>query len=375
MKISAVRRPIAVILPSLAGGGAERAMLIFAKGLLDLGHDVDVVLAASHGPLRSLVDGRAKLLDLGSSRVITALPRLCAYLLRHRPCLVFSTMSHMNVVTLLSVQLVDRRIPVVVREANVPLSATKRPDTLSERTVQRLIPLLYPRAKAVIAVSNVIRDELLSISDRLQEKIAVIPNPVVSPDLFSAAEEPVDHPWFAPGGPPVILSVGRLHPQKDFPTLLRAFAELKKVKDCRLLILGEGDERESLEKLASRLNIERETSMPGFVINPFPYMRRAAVFVSSSVYEGMPNSLLQAMALGVPIVATDCKGGAKEVLSDSGLGRIVAAGDHLQMAEAILASIDGKGREAACRFVCEQFGVERSVRSYLATAGLSCVGG
>jgi glycosyltransferase involved in cell wall biosynthesis len=168
----------------------------------------------------------------------------------------------------------------------------------------------------------------------------VLPNPVVTPELVECAAQPLDDPWFTAGAAPVVLGAGRLDQQKDFPTLIRAFAAVRSKRAARLVILGEGPERARLESLVEELGIGEHVRLPGFVSNPFSYMARAAVFVLSSAWEGMPGVLIQAMACGAPVVATDCESGPREVLASGKYGRLVPVGDHAALAEAIAATLD-----------------------------------
>ena len=211
--------------------------------------------------------------------------------------------------------------------------------------IRTLIPLLvrhlYPRADAIIAGSEGVANDLATAARLPRDRITVIPSPLVAPELFAQARERLDHPWFAPGADPVILAVGRLTPVKDFSTLIRAFAVVCARRPARLLILGEGEERLRLEALARRLGLDGLIEFPGFVRNPFAYMASAAVFVLSSTSEGSPGALIQALACGARVVATDCQFGPREILDGGRFGRLVPFGDVPALADAILDALDG----------------------------------
>jgi len=350
---------VAILMPSFAGGGAQRAMLLFARELVVRGLDVDVVSARGEGPLTSLVPREARVVSLGARGVLAALPALVGYLRRTRPAALYSTIAHCNAAALLAGRLVG--LPVVVREAVVPLSAER---TSVERTMIRsLIKLTYPWARAVIAVSTDVADELARISDRI--RIAVLPTPVVSGELLEAGAAPLEHPWFVPEGIPVVLGVGRLEPQKDFPTLLRAFAAARRLRPLHLMVLGEGPERPVLEALSRALGVAPHVQLPGFVDNPFPYLKRAAAFVLSSRYEGMPTALLQAMAFGTPVVSTDCPGGTREALRDGRLGVLVPVGDVERLAAAIGDAVASPRRPDVAADVRDRFGARAAATGYL----------
>jgi glycosyltransferase involved in cell wall biosynthesis len=204
------------------------------------------------------------------------------------------------------------------------------------------------------------------------EKIKVIYNPVITPELFARAEEPLDHPWFRPGEPPVVLGVGRLTQAKDFPTLIRAFALVRKERPARLMILGEGEERPKLEALVRELRLEEDVALPGFVDNPYKYMKRAAVFVLSSRWEGFGIVLVEAMALGTPVVATDCPSGPAEILENGKWGRLVPPGDPEALAKAILDTLEGGvSRVKATTNVQKRFSMIAIVEQYLKVLGVS----
>ena len=150
--------------------------------------------------------------------------------------------------------------------------------------------------------------------------------------------------WAAPGAAPLIIGVGSLIGLKDFPTLIRAFAQLRSQRECHLVILGEGLDRPRLERLVRELRLETDVTLPGFVRNPFAWMSRAAVFVSSSVTEGCPNALMQALACGAPVVSTDCPGGSGEILEGGRWGQLVPVGDAGTMAAAIAGVLDASAQ-------------------------------
>jgi glycosyltransferase involved in cell wall biosynthesis len=171
----------------------------------------------------------------------------------------------------------------------------------------------------------------------------VIRNPVITPDLARAAAEPCPHPWVAEPSPargPVIVGAGRFQRQKDFPTLIRAFARLRLERPCRLLLLGEGGWRDRLVALIQDLGLGAEVDLPGFQPNLYPFLARADLFVLSSAWEGSPNVLTEAMALGTPVVSTDCPSGPREILEGGRFGPLVPVGDTDALAAAMARTLD-----------------------------------
>jgi glycosyltransferase involved in cell wall biosynthesis len=224
---------------------------------------------------------------------------------------------------------------------------------------------LYPQADMIVAVSEGVREDIAALTGLDHKRIIVIPNPVVTPELLAQADKPLIHPWFQAAEPPVILGVGRLTRQKDFPTLLQAFAEVRKRISCRLVVLGEGRDRNKLEALASTLGIENDIALPGFVANPYPYMVNARVFVLSSAWEGSPNVLTEALALGMPVVATDCPSGPREILQNGRHGRLVPPGRPGAMAKAIVEMMETPPLRQAPPEIVDLYGVKASARRYL----------
>jgi glycosyltransferase involved in cell wall biosynthesis len=193
-----------------------------------------------------------------------------------------------------------------------------------------------------VAVSQGVAEDLARSTGLRGDAIKVIHNPIITPSLRYKANEPFEHPWFKPGQPSVIIAVGRLTPQKDFPALISAFAKLRAYRFARLLILGEGEERNNLEKLIVELGLSDDIDMPGFVDNPYPFMKNASVFVLSSRWEGLPTVLGEALYFGVPIVSTDCRSGPREILKEGIYGRLVPVGNPDLLALAIQEALDGK---------------------------------
>jgi glycosyltransferase involved in cell wall biosynthesis len=236
-----------------------------------------------------------------------------------------------------------------------------------------LLPLIhrsYPAAEVIGAVSKGVADDLVRSSGIESKLVRVLYNPVVTDEMRVMADQPVEHPWFQPDAPPVILNVGRLAEQKDHVTLLHAFANARAKRPLRLVILGAASsndktvERQSeLMGLARDLGVEQHVSLPGFVSNPYAYMARSSVFVLSSRYEGLPTALVEAMACGCPVVSTACPGSV-EILGDGKYGKLAAIGDAEELGRSIIASLDSKPDEGALRQRILDFSAERSVARY-----------
>jgi glycosyltransferase involved in cell wall biosynthesis len=260
---------------------------------------------------------------------------------------------------------------VIVTERNTTTPAARRGRAWKRRYLPALLRHAYPMADAIVAVSDGVADRLAQATGLPRGLILTVYNPVVGPELAALAARPPGHPWLRPGGPPVVLGAGRLVEQKDFPTLVRAFALVRRARPARLVILGEGPAgaREGLQALAAGLGVAADLDLPGFVANPFAYMARASVFALSSLHEGLPGVLIQALACGCPAVSTDCPSGPREILDGGRHGPLVPVGDPAALARAILACLDDpSGREERIARGAA-FSLDRAVDRYLELIG------
>jgi len=329
---------LALFLPTLDDGGAERVMLQLAASFSARGHSVDLVVAIPGGPLEAHVLSGPRVVSLDATRTILALPALIRYLRRERPAALLSTLEHANVLAIGAGAIARTGVPIIVREANVLLPAVEL--GRQGRLLRRLMRPAYHAADHIVAVSRSVATSLTEELGLDAGRIRTIYNPVVTAALYEEAAAPLDDDWFAPGAPPVVLGVGRLAPQKDFSTLIRAFAQLRGDRTARLVILGEGPERGQLEQLARGLGVAADVKLPGYDHNPFRYMSRASVFALSSIHEGLPGALIQAMACGCRVISTDCPGGAREVLEDGTIGPLVPPREPAALARGISALLD-----------------------------------
>ncbi len=222
----------------------------------------------------------------------------------------------------------------------------------------------------MIAVSEGVKQDTLNVSGIDPGRIEVVRNPVLTPRLLELARQPAPHPWFNNPDIPVILGVGRLTVQKDFSTLIRAFARLRSTRPCRLIILGDGRQEAKLLALAKELEISDDLQLPGFSDNPYAYMVNAALFVLSSRWEGSPNVLTEAMALGTPVVSTNCPSGPDEILDGGRYGPLVPVGDWQALAQAMLQVLNHPPSSDSLRDAVREYEVETSATHYLKILGI-----
>jgi glycosyltransferase involved in cell wall biosynthesis len=391
---------IAVLLPSLEGGGAERSMLNLVQGFLARGRTVDLVLCQAKGAYMAEVPAAANLVVLEASgglqtRWIAArsnpgdfsallrpvllaskiapeiarIQSLQGYIEQSRPDVILSALTYANLVALWAKRRARSNLPVVVSERIALSHYCAAPSNFRKwrwRYLPEVVRRTYPDAAAVACVSSHVADDLVNAIGLDRQSVTSIHNPVVDDALRAKSRLDPGHPWLAPGSAPVILAVGRLTEQKDFPSLIRAFAEVRAQREARLLILGEGRLRDELQALANALGVQADVDMPGFVENPFQYMARASLLVLSSHYEGLPGVLIQAMGCGCPVISTDCPGGSREILEGGQYGALVPVGDGSAMAKAILKELDAPTPKEVLLRRAEDFSIESGVSNYLA---------
>ena len=354
-------RHVVFFRPTLGEGGADRVQLAVLRGLDRTRYRATLVLVRKEGPFVADLPADVPVIELGSRRLATSLPALARVLVRERPDVVFCTCSASNVIAATAHGLVRSPARLVLSERNALYRgrAATHPKQALEVALKRL---LYRRADLVTAVSQGVADELVAIARVPRDRIAVVYNPMVDADLPARAADPVDHPWFAPGAPPVALACARLVPQKDYPTLLDAFARVRRDVPCRLWILGDGPLRGELEATAARLGVGADVHFAGFDKNPFRYMARARVLMHASRAEGLPGALIQAMACGTPVVSTDCDFGPREVITPGTDGYLVPVGDAAGLAahartiltdDAHRATLAAAARRSAARFTAD----------------------
>ena len=364
-------RPIALYYhnPYRAGDGVAHVMLILARALADRGFQVDYVCSRAEGTLASRFPSNVHVIKLYAPNILFRLLGLVRYLNRARPTAILSSMDFANVCTV--ARNIAKAQTKVIACVHTPYSYYFRKRGGKIRVLGPfLVRRLLSKADTIVAVSQGVAADLSTMTEP-GSNIVTIYNPFDADEIQALGGQPLDHPWFAPGQPPVILAAGRLEQEKDFPTLIRAFQRVRRKSDARLMILGEGSERAGLESLVDDLGVRGVVEMPGFVDNPYVYMSRSAVFVLSSIAEGLPTILIEALALGTPVVSTDCSGGSSEILERGVFGRLLPVGDADALAAAILETMAEDGRADELRARARDFSVDASVDRYLEVMGLN----
>ncbi len=302
---------------------------------------VEVATLRAGGALANELPAGVPVHDVGSLGWITAARRLRSLVGRRRPELVLGFQEAANIPLLLALRTLARAVrpaaAVSVQSAPSVVLADSRPRTRFR--VATAMRRLYPTADRVIVASAGVTRDLAAVAPGAADRIRVIYNAGIDAGVTACATEPWDH-RFLHERAPLIVACGRLTEQKDYPTLLRAFARLRARRDARLIILGDGPLRDALSQLSAELGLTSVVELAGYLPNPYPCMERSRVFALSSRSEGFGNVLAEALALGVPIVSTDCPHGPGEILDRGRYGRLVPPGDPAALADAIEETLD-----------------------------------
>ncbi|ROR03091.1 glycosyltransferase [Desulfosoma caldarium] len=361
---------IAVVTFSAGDGGNDKMLVHLAQGLSEQGCAVDFITRTMTAPYLDRLPMQVRRLVIHEASHRDRTRSLGRYVAENAPDVVLSGKRSDREV-LEAVRLVKTNTRVFIR---VGINLSARYDHRSKligwwhlRPLRRLLP----QADGILAVSRGVAQDLLRLFKIPSEKIHVVPNPVVTPKMLSEMPPVPSHRFYASSPEvPVVVGMGGLRKAKDFPTLLKAFAIVVQTRPARLLILGRGHLRDKLMALARSLNIAPWTDFPGFVESPYSYLAHAQLFVLSSLWEGSPNVLIEALAMGTPVVATDCPSGPREILQDGRYGRLVPCGNPHAMAQAMLKSLENPPQPSFLKEAVTRYTFAASTHEYLRAFGL-----
>lgn len=361
---------IAFFFSTSGHSGVDRAVRNLMPAITGRGYEIDLLHVRKHGPRTDDLPPTVNVVDLGTRHTYASLPAIARYLRRVRPAVVLSDKDRVNRTALLAKFLARAQTRLVFRSGTT-ISIDLASRGAFERWLQRnSMGKLYRYADNVIVNSEGSADDMAAYTGLPRRLITVVPNPVVPASLFEQVQPRPDHPWFAQGQPPVILGVGELGARKDFATLIRAFAILRRDRSCKLVILGKGNQRQELLALSRNLGVEKDVDLAGFQRDPYSYMAHAAVLGFTSLWEGNPFVLPEALAVGTPVVATDCPSGPREVLAYGRVGPLVPMKDPLAFANALARTLDDPLPATVLQDAARPYEIETSATAYLRAMGL-----
>lgn len=363
---------IAILVAFSGDGGVETGIINLLGEFLARGIQVDLLGIFRKEIPESLLKERPgfKLYDLGVKHTHLALPAVVRYLSSEKP-ISFLVAKDRAIRLAVVARIISRNKTRLLGQLNTHLSASQKSKPFWQRLARTLpMRIFYPFVDTVIAVSDGVADDTKKLTGLPASRIKVIRNPVIGSDLYEKSQLDPEHAWFTKREGFIILGAGRLTQQKDFPTLIKAFSKVKqKVDRCRLIILGEGPERKSLEELVKALGLENDVALPGHLKNPFSLMARSNLFVLSSKWEGSGNVLTEAMALGVPVVSTDCPSGPAEMLGNGRFGPLVPVGDVDGLATAMISQLENPTDSETLKSAVSEYTISVSAGNYLKELG------
>lgn len=365
-----LNKKIALYIPSMNGGGAERVMLTLANGLAEKGIEVDLVLNKAQGPYLKDLSNNVNIIELKASRAIKSIIPLALYIRKHKPDTILSAMNYINIITLVSRTLSRANTKVAISEHdNLSASIKNQNRPLFNFILKKIMSIMYRRADTIIAVSDGVAEDLSQQLNISRETIITIYNPIVTKNLLKEIKHAEDkpHSWFANKTSPVLISVGRLTRQKGLDVLIHSLPKVLNHVDCRLVILGEGSLESDLRKTIKELNLEKNVDLVGFVDNPYSWMLNSDLFILPSRHEGFGNVIVEAMACGTPIISTDCPSGPSEILEDGKWGDLIPVGNVEELSNAIINSLTTPNRISANNLKkrAYEFSAEVSINKYL----------
>jgi glycosyltransferase involved in cell wall biosynthesis len=358
---------IAIFVSFSGQGGVERAMTQLAGGLIEKGVAVDLLLPRATGEHMEAIPEKVNVIKFNTGHTFSSLLPLARYLRKERPDALLAAKHRAIVTAVIASRLAGFRGKVAGNIQTTISEGLKDSNVIKRSMYVWMMKTFYKWADLIVAVSRGVADDVIQLTGLDEKKVTVIYNPVVTPEIFDMARQPLNHPWFKESSVPIILGIGRLTKQKDFHTLVRAFEKVRKTSPCRLVILGDGGDLASLRSLAREMGIQDDLDFPGFQKNPFAWLSRSSLFVLSSRWEGFGIVIVEAMALGIPVVSTDCPNGPSEILKDGRYGLLTPVGNPDALAEAMIRTLQKPLPAEELKSAAEDYSTEKISEDFIRT--------
>ncbi|WP_201603460.1 glycosyltransferase [Psychrobacter submarinus] len=352
------KRKIAIFLPNLDGGGAEKVFVNLSAAFIKQGFAVDMLLIQKKGELSDSLDAKVHIIDIDSKKIRGSFAPLLSYLRNHDPEILIAVMWPLTVIATIAFRLSRCSGRMVVSDHNTLSLSTATNSRSNKKMLAQTIKWIYPLADVRLAVSNGVAADIQQLSGLFKSKFNVIHNPIDITIQSDAAKGNL-RGYFR------ILNVGSLKRQKNQALLIKAFAKLLEHIDAELVIVGEGELRGELEKLIADLNLQHCVTLTGFKKDVAAEYVQSDLFVLSSDYEGFGNVIVEAMSAGVTVVSTDCQSGPREILAEGEYGRLVPVGDADALAKAMLESLQQPQDEQVLKNRAADFSLEKIANQYL----------
>lgn len=337
---------LAVIIPSLAGGGMERMRIHLIKEWIRQGINIDLVVARRKGPLCDLIPEEVQIFETAGNNSLLFPFGLVHYLKKRKPTHILSAANDINAITLLAVKLMGLKSPTVISVHNHLSSELRMEKGIKKVKLQIAVWMLrrlIHSSQGVISISKGVEEDLKLQLNLKSSRSHVVYNPVITSETRNLLKEPLNNSP-VPEGVKWILFAGRFVHAKGLDILISAFAQMINDTNAHLVLMGEGPLKPDISERIRKMSLSQRVHLVGYQSNPLPWMREADVFVLPSRHEGLSNVIIEAMASGTQIVATDCPSGPAEILEDGKYGQLVPVENIEALSRALLKSLNSEFR-------------------------------
>jgi glycosyltransferase involved in cell wall biosynthesis len=354
----------AIFMPDFSMGGVEKVLINLANGLASSGYKIEIVVCSSNGEYLQQALSFVPVTDLQTNRVLGAILPLARYLRERRPRFLITGKNYASIVALWARALSGIRTKIIITIHALVSRGEPGQKSFADKLIPALMKCLYRQADSIVAVSHAAAIDTARVCSLPIDRISIIYNPVITESFWGSQDSTVEINEINGQSGPIVLAAGRLSPVKGFDGLIRAFCDVPQDYNARLVILGDGPERKNLQALVDSLGLTDRVSLPGYVSSTVAYMKKSRLFVLSSLWECLPTVVIEALAVGLSVVAYDCPGGLREIIGDGEDVVLVAPGDTMALGKAIAEKLHSTGILQVSRDLSE-FTSTKSVQKYI----------